>query len=54
MLWERGQGALKTEEYDLAEEMFERLIQDYPDSEYNESARSALRKLNEDLADGED
>ena len=49
VLWERGEGALRINEYYLAVEMYERLIRDFPDSDYRHSAQKALAKLNEDL-----
>lgn len=47
VLWERGEGAIRIGEYDTAAEMFERLIQNYPESDYHKSAKDALAKLDE-------
>ncbi len=54
VLWERGEGALRIGEYDTAAEMYERLIQNYPESEYHKSAQDALRELDESLEIDED
>ena len=54
VLFERGEGAIRIGEYDTAVEMFERLVQDYPESDYYKSAQDGLRSLDEDLEEDED
>ncbi len=44
--WERGQAAEIVLKLDLAVEMYETLVRDYPESEYRDDAADALRELN--------
>lgn len=48
VLWERGKAAQKIEDYDTAQEMYQTLLRDYPESDYRNKANKALRKLDED------
>ncbi len=47
VLWERGRAAENVLKYDLAKEMFVRLIRDFPESEYRDDATDALAELEE-------
>ncbi len=53
VLWERGQAAEKVDDPDTAEEMYQTLVRDYPESEYREDANRALRHLDEASSDEE-
>lgn len=48
VIWERGRAAEKLWKVDLAAEMYENLINDYPDSKFTPRARAALKKLDEE------
>jgi len=54
VLFERGEGAIRIADYDTAAEMYERLIQNYPESDYYESAQAGLRSLDEGSEGDED
>jgi len=47
VLWERGRAAEKIFDADLAEEMYQTLLRDYPESKYRDKASKALGKLEE-------
>lgn len=54
VLWQRGQAAEKMLDYDMASDMYETLIRDYPESEYRSDAADALRKVDEAFSEEED
>jgi len=47
VLWERGQVAERLDDPDTAADMYEKLIQQFPDSDYRDRAAAALTKLDE-------
>lgn len=56
VMWHRGQAAEKMDKPDLAAEMYERLITEFPESPLVDRAQSALRNLDnleEDLSEDE-
>lgn len=54
VLYERGQAAAKVGDFDIAEEMYQTLIRDYPESDFRNKANKSLRKLEEDSSKEED
>ncbi|MCP4293474.1 MAG: outer membrane protein assembly factor BamD [bacterium] len=54
VMWERGQGAEKLGDYDTAEEMYQRLVQDFPESVFRQDALKAIKDLEEIQANEED
>lgn len=54
VLWERGRAAEKVDDPDLAIEMYQRLIRDFPDSYFRNKANKALRKIEESENEEED
>ncbi len=51
VMWERAQVAERLDDPDTAAEMYEKLINLYPDGDYRNRAASALRDLDEDEED---
>jgi len=47
VLWERGQAAERLDDPDTAVEMYEKLLAQYPDHEFQARAAAALSRLNE-------
>ncbi len=54
VMWERALAAERLDDPDTAADMYEKLIQQYPDSEYRQWAAEALRKLDEQDSDDSD
>jgi outer membrane protein assembly factor BamD len=51
VLWQRAKAAEKLEDLDSAARMYERLVDEYPDSRYASRASKALRSIDEALDD---
>ena len=54
VLWQRGQAAEKLDDPDLASEMYERIISEFPDSDFFKQAQSAIKDLDEEKGEDEE
>ena len=54
VLWERAMAAEKLDDPDAAARSYERLISEFPDSNYTGRASNALRSLDEEEDEGDD